>query len=81
MMMSFFFFFVFLFVLLKSLPFFFQPPPPAATTSRLITTQIPQLPRNTNLPNSTQNKQTKSIRTIYFFGGCCGEWIQLQELQ
>ncbi len=78
MMMSFFFFFFFffvlLFVLLKSLPFFFQPPPPAATTSRLITTQIPQLPRNTNQPNSTKtNKQTNKInlyfRTIFVFFG------------
>ncbi len=90
MMMSFFFFFLLLFVLLKSLPFFFQPPPPAATTSRLITTQIPQLPRNTNQPNSTQNnqwnkqtnKQNQSLfqNNFFFFWGC-GEWIQLQELQ
>ncbi len=79
MMMSFFFFF---FVLLKSFPFFFQPPPAAAITSRLITTQIPQLPRNTNQPNSTQNKQNQSlVQNIFVFGFFwgCGGWIQLQE--
>jgi hypothetical protein len=67
-MMTSFFFFFFFFVLLKSLPFFFQPPPPAAaTTSRLITTQIPQLPKNTNQPNSTQDKQNQSPFQNNFF--------------